>query len=176
MINLDEVRQILFNTQNLDGVISDVAGTVSKTDRYGRTYLHLAAEYDHPEMVHLLMQIGFNPNCVEKIGLTPLGVAVVKGNSEMVSLLLQFQADCKFSLPNAYHLATVLGKNDIVFLFDQHLDEEHINHSTLLDVSDVSPLVHSEPEGKSDKDFAFIYDRRKVKTPTFGDNGVEKLI
>ena len=64
----------------------------SRTPR-GNTLLHEAAEYDHPDIVQLLLLHGCQPNVRAKGGLTPLHVAAAKGHVGCVRALLESEAD-----------------------------------------------------------------------------------
>lgn len=64
----------------------------SRTQR-GITFLHEAAEHDHPDVVQLLLLHGCSPNVRSKGGITPLHVAAAKGHVGCVRALLENDAD-----------------------------------------------------------------------------------
>ena len=74
----------------------------------GKTALHLAAEYNHPSIVLLLLQKGANPLLYGWDEETPLFTAVAHGNGAAVSHLLKYDKEGKL-----VNKSNVRGKNPI---------------------------------------------------------------
>lgn len=171
----NELRQRLFNAKNVQGIIQEL-GTddIGMVDTYGRTFLHAAVETNDVDMFNLVTCIGCNPNVQEKTGLTPLCIAVIKGNSSMVLSLLELGANCKIAIPSAYDLAEELGENHITGLFNDYLQASSV--STLYDYCGIVRPLSPNSSNVKDHESSSGFDRCSVLTPVFGDNGVEKLV
>ena len=170
----NELRQRLFNSSKIEQIVSDV--NVYFKDNNGRSFLHLAVESNHKDIVDVLFSIGFNPNCTENIGVTPLGIAVIKGYVDIAKLLLDNGAECKFSCPSAYQIALDIGQNDILAIFDDYIARD-LNCSVML-MKQCNVPVNTNVTNVNDVKMndVFSFSRTNVKVPVFGDNGVEKLV
>ncbi|KIN06932.1 hypothetical protein OIDMADRAFT_91276, partial [Oidiodendron maius Zn] len=66
---------------------------VCATGEEGRTGLHLAASFGHPEVTKLLKEAGADVNGRDKKGLTPVYLACLWGNYGVVEVLCSLGAD-----------------------------------------------------------------------------------
>lgn len=126
----NQVRQELWNVQ---GPIAELLSNknlvlkLCKQDPYGRTMLHYAAERGHSDMVKLLLAHGTNPNAQEKIGLTPIALAVVCGHINVVQILLELPVALSSDQYSCIQLAGKLGHDAIVSLlvdYEYHQEAE----------------------------------------------------
>ncbi|CAI7754405.1 unnamed protein product [Closterium sp. NIES-53] len=62
-------------------------------ERSGWTALHLAAFYEHPEVVQVLLAAGADTDARNSTGNTPLQFACIKGNLDVARILLDAGAD-----------------------------------------------------------------------------------
>ncbi|CAI5531793.1 unnamed protein product [Closterium sp. Naga37s-1] len=62
-------------------------------ERSGWTALHLAAFYEHPEVVQVLLTAGADTDARNSTGNTPLQFACIKGNLDVARMLLDAGAD-----------------------------------------------------------------------------------
>lgn len=89
------------------------------------TLLHSAAKNNHVELVKFLLSVpGTDLNARTSIGCTPLFIAVISGNIEIVELLGRFGADTTVKILNGYvplHEAVSQGNIDIVRLLVSEL-------------------------------------------------------
>ena len=82
------------NTEELKGILSN--GMVDVNDKknvWGSTALHVAAKYNHQEVVDVLLNAGANPNEEEYDGDTPLHKAVRRVHKEVIQTLMEGGAD-----------------------------------------------------------------------------------
>ena len=73
----------------------DQGADIAKTDRRGRTVLHLAVMRENLEITRCLLEHGANVNCQDDEGVTPLHIAAIRKNDELVNLLIEHGADQK---------------------------------------------------------------------------------
>jgi len=66
---------------------------VEKSDKCGRTMLHLMAMRGYADASYLLLRMGADPNKADQWGITPLHLAVFVGAMPLVSTLLRFGAN-----------------------------------------------------------------------------------
>lgn len=71
----------------------------------GTSPLHFAAQFNHLEVVEMLLKAGISRDARNKVERTPLHVAAQEGNTEVVKFLISYGADvdcrdmvCNFSL------------------------------------------------------------------------------
>ncbi|KAI0965770.1 ankyrin repeat-containing domain protein [Xylaria arbuscula] len=69
------------------------SGISTKTRRFGRTALHLAALHGNPEVIEALMKNNSDVNALDKLGQTPLILAARYDRPKSINMLLQFKAD-----------------------------------------------------------------------------------
>jgi hypothetical protein len=168
-----EIRQVIANATDVTLLNTF---DLNVRDAYGRSYLHLAAEFAHLDMIDVLFQLGFNPNVVENIGITPLAVAVIKDNSAAIKMLLECGADCQFSIPSAYYIAKETSKEDILHTFDELLNNQHMNIQQLRQYCSIEVSQESDEPEATTEPTQFKFDRKRTQVPVYGDNGVEKQI
>ncbi|KAK5603515.1 hypothetical protein CRENBAI_005929, partial [Crenichthys baileyi] len=70
----------------------------------GFTPLYMAAQENHLEVVHFLLDNGSSQSIATEDGFTPLAVALQQGHDQVVSLLLENDTKGKVRLP-ALHIA-----------------------------------------------------------------------
>ncbi len=87
--DLDQVKSCL-----------DRGEDIEKTDRRGKTALHIAVMVEKPEVARYLLEHGANVNCQDDEGRTPLHIASILKNDELVNLLIERGADRK--IPDVY--------------------------------------------------------------------------
>ena len=176
----NEIRQSIFNTNNVYSLIEIYKKKDLKCrDIYGRTFLHMAVEHGHIDVVKFLFSCSFNPNACEGCGFTPLGLAVIKGNEEIVKLLLDNYADIRYSSPDAFTLAEELGENCILKIFNETLKADLDEETMLFAKCSVSNDITNHQKAA---DHTFVesedvpYERTSANVLMFGDNGCEKLV
>jgi ankyrin repeat protein len=80
------------NTERL-GLLLEAGIFVDSLDWFRRTALHFAVENRNPAACRVLLAAGSDPNVATDGGWTPLMMAAGKGNSHIVTSLLEFGAD-----------------------------------------------------------------------------------
>lgn len=92
----DELLGLLKKLVTLDkeSLIKTIA-TINKnqTNQSGKTILHLAADYNYPQLVQLLLEGGANPNIADYRGYTSLMTSLLDGNRQIAKLLLVYGAN-----------------------------------------------------------------------------------
>lgn len=68
---------------------------IAKSDRRGRTVLHLAVIRENLEITRFLLKHGADVNCQDDEGRTPLHIASTLKNVELTNLLIEHGADRK---------------------------------------------------------------------------------
>jgi acyl-CoA-binding protein len=66
---------------------------ISMRDKDGMSCLHWASDRGHGELVHFLLAKGGDPNAVDNCGNTPLHIAAMAGQKDVVRSLLDAKAD-----------------------------------------------------------------------------------
>lgn len=95
------------------------AGTpVNLATGRGDTLVMLAAYHGHADTVNALLARGADPNKANDKGQTPLAGAVVKGKRDIVEALVAAGADPKAGSPSAIEAAKLVGKDDLLNLFE----------------------------------------------------------
>lgn len=59
----------------------------------GTSALHLAAQFNHRDIVEILLRAGMSRDAKTKVDRTPLHIAVYEGHCQIVQLLLRHGAD-----------------------------------------------------------------------------------
>lgn len=71
---------------------------------YNQSLLHMAIQEGHKEILRLLLRRGgIAINCRDSLGMTPLQLAVRNGQTELVQILLDHDADMNAALPTSSH-------------------------------------------------------------------------
>mmetsp|Transcript_35160 Transcript_35160/g.44424 ORF Transcript_35160/g.44424 Transcript_35160/m.44424 type:complete len:309 (+) Transcript_35160:195-1121(+) len=92
---VDEVKAAL-EICNDQGTLCELLD-FKNPDDHDETPMHIAAEYGYPEMVRCLAKYGVNPDVVDDIGWTPLMIAALNGQFQVVQVLLEeLHADVTF--------------------------------------------------------------------------------
>ena len=171
------LRQSLWNTRDLPSFVAMLdAKTVHETrDLFERTLRHEAVENSHNEMVHLLFNLGFNPNVQEKCGLSPLCLAIIKSDVPLVKLLLSYGADINVTIPNPLEIAKKLNSTEIIENLQNTQCTSETDIKELCDMFSVSWLDDDKTNVNATTS-EYVFSRRTCKVPVFGDNGVEKLV
>jgi ankyrin repeat protein len=87
-INTNNIAEAKSLVQQID------EGELNKTDDYGKTALHLAAEKGHAPIVELLLsKDGVDVNAQDQYKYTALHKAASKGHKEIVTILLEHKAE-----------------------------------------------------------------------------------
>ncbi len=66
--------------------------TIDTTNQFGVPIINLAAAYDHPKCIEMLIARGADVNTVNKRGYTPLHAAAADRNEEIIAILLEVGA------------------------------------------------------------------------------------
>lgn len=95
-------------------------------DKIGNTLLHTAVTYGYWEITKLLLDQGFNLNDLNQKLQTPLCIAVIKKNPDIIELLLEYNADLLINNNNPDNLTTKMnGRSnnpEIINLFTKFQD------------------------------------------------------
>ena len=98
------------------------------TDHFGRTILHAAVEENNETLIQTLLHAGIDVNCLEGCGASPLTIAVLNKNEELVKLLHSNFALSSGPLfvrmPSPFDIAKAMGLDYVVNLFGNEPDEE----------------------------------------------------
>lgn len=103
---LDEARA--GNTAFVTGAI-DQGVPVDLTDASGNTLLMLAAYHGHTDLVAALLQCGADPDRQNDRGQTPVAGAVFKRYAEVITLLINGEANLDAGTPSARATAQMFG-------------------------------------------------------------------
>ena len=90
--------------------------------------LHHAVQNSNHSLVQTLINAGVNPNVKERCGATPIILAVIKGDAEMVKMLLLNFTICNdqffTSVPGPKKIAEKLGLETVRTLIEDCLAKE----------------------------------------------------
>ena len=138
-------------SDNIENALQSYKQDIYQIDEYGRTPLHVAAEYNKPKAIISLVNNGAEIEKKMPEGFTPLHIATLVQSLESVAALIKLNADI-----NAYdnaqdtslHIAAKIGNLDIIkFLMDHKasFNLSNINKMTPLSVA----VYHSKKEAAS---------------------------
>merc|ERR1712063_118472 len=80
------------NWEVVEDLLSSHPEAINATSKDGRNILHVAATLGHLHIVKNLIRLKIDLNSVMENGITPLMLAVAKGQTEVVQLLLEGNA------------------------------------------------------------------------------------
>ena len=152
------------------------------TDHHGCTVMHHAVQNGNYALVKTLLNAGVNPNVKENCGATPLTLAVLKGDEEMVQILLENFAICResfyTSVPGPKAIAEKQNCDNIKALIEHYLAGEDELDLSVWEITGIdSPQLTVAAEDLSDEvPKAYSRDIKKCKTLLVGDQGTNKLI
>ena len=126
---------------------------LDRSDQCNCCSLHVAVRKNAPNLVHLLLQHGANPNLKDDVGATPLHLATRNKAGEIVQMLLSHRADPEIKHHDGstpLHLAVRNKAGEIVRLLLNHGAETKIKnkdgstalHIALFDSQDVTILSY----------------------------------
>ena len=154
-------------------------------DHHGCPVLHHAVQNGNHSLVQTLINAGVNPNIKERCGATPLTLAVIKGDEEMVKLLLTNFAICddKYftSVPGPRKIAEKLGFETIRTLIETCLakeTEQDIAVSEAVQFGSTLPVgagMSTNPDSITRAD-NLSRKQTRGKTLMVGDQGTNKII
>ena len=139
----------------LDDLIEMLSKDVNKInatrDRYERTVFHRAVEMGNYALVKVLLAVGINPNAKEGCGATPMTIAVINSDINMIKLLLdnfaEFEGPVFGAFPTPLAMATAMELTDIIELFHSKSKE---NESCLVNVLQSNqPVLDPLPKNQS---------------------------
>ena len=152
------------------------------TDHHGCTVLHHAVQNGNVPLVQTLINAGINPNVKERCGATPLTLAVLKGDEQMVKILLENFAICNneffSSVPGPKQIADKLGLANISQLLKNSLaqeDEEDLKVWEATELATTDPPVADHFPGPDDEDKVYSRGSKSCKTLLVGDQGTNKI-
>ncbi len=161
-------------------------------NHHGCSILHHAVEEENLTLIKTLLNVGVNPNVKERCGATPLTLAIIKKNEEIVKLLLESYAeyDDKFctSVPGPRTMAGKLNIPSIEQLFDDLSTDEANCDKVIWDIVEIATVGHkhgidtpivfdNDTEDESTQVHTFSYDRSRPRSKTLvvGDQGTNKI-
>lgn len=152
-------------------------------DHHGCTVMHHAVQNGNLPLLQTRINAGVNPNVKERCGATPLTLAVIKGQEEMVKLLLDNFAICHaayfFSVPGPKQIAVKLGLDSISSLIESCLAQENEQDLAVWEMTELSttePDVVDNLPGPDDADPVYCRYIMNCKTLVVGDQGTNKII
>lgn len=157
----------------------------SAKDHHGCSILHHAVTNGNHSLVQTLINAGVNLNVKERCGATPLTLAVIKGDEEMVKLLLKNFAICddKYftSVPGPKKIAEKQGLTAIKSLIENCLAKEAVLD---IAVSEAVELTYKElgadttckTSDSTDAGSCNQKEQIREKTLVVGDQGTNKII
>ena len=154
-------------------------------NHHGCSILHHAVQNGNHSLVETLINAGVNLNIKERCGATPLTLAVIKGDEEMVKLLLMNFAICddKYltSIPGPRKIAEKLGFETIRTLIENCLAKESEQDIAVLEAVEFGSTDHSVGAGTSTNPDSITRadnlsgKQTRGKTLVVGDQGTNKI-
>jgi ankyrin repeat protein len=93
-VSVAEIAAAADNVKTLRLLLDQGVSPDFRDQRLGKSLLHIAAAYNRPENVKLLIARGANVDVFDNLGFTPLHVAALWNSTEVLELLLQHKAQC----------------------------------------------------------------------------------
>ena len=119
------------------------------TDHHGNSVLHHAVQNGDFGLVKTLINARVNINIRERCGATPLTISVLKGDEEMVKILLENFVICheRFftSVPGPKAIAKKFKLDNIQMLIDKYSDREDEQGLLVWKMIEVSSSEHVLP-------------------------------
>ncbi|XP_035231051.1 ankyrin-3-like isoform X1 [Stegodyphus dumicola] len=83
----------VYDVMQEEDLISQINDPITK----GLRLLHYAAYQNDPELLHLLLELGADPNVMDEVGFTPLHICAEKGYTDLILMLIQYGARVRFT-------------------------------------------------------------------------------
>jgi ankyrin repeat protein len=127
---------------------------VNKTDRYGRTMLHIAAENGNKSKVMMLIEHGAEIDLGDDTDKTALHYAVLNGHTSIINILLEEGCDANARDENGCTPILLVRRNvekiiPLLMNFDADIEAKNLEGKTLLNIA----------AEKRDKDFVTLLIR-----------------
>lgn len=138
--------------------------------------MHHAVQNGNLALLQTLINAGVNPNVKERCGATPLTLAVIKGQEEMVKLLLD-----NFAICHAAYFSSVPGPKQIAdkLRLDSISTQENEQDLAIWEMTELSttePDMVDNVPGPDDADPVHCRHIMNCKTLVVGDQGTNKII
>lgn len=160
--------------------------TSSITDHFGRTIVHAAVEDSNVTLLKTLIHVGVDVNCLEGCGASPLTLAVLNQNEQIVKLLHDHFAlssgPLYTSMPSPLDIAKTMGLEVMVKLFEN--DQDYNEDKILMQSFEECTCTYNTSDNvenievQSDKLHDFNFNRstcNSCPTVIVGDNGTNKV-
>lgn len=148
--------------------------------------MHYAVQNGNHSLVQTLLNAGVNPNVKERYAATPLTLAVIKGDEEMVTILLRNYSICDdsffVSLPGPKQIADKLELPAISAMIDDCIVRDKEQDIAVWEVMDFVPTVPEDATVNTSLSAAtegqFKYSRSldRCRTLVVGDQSTNKVI
>ena len=89
-VSTDEEKDNIF--EGVKNLLTQNINIKYKEDTHGQNFLHLAASKDDTRIIELLIEAGADVDSRDKIGKTPICIAIVAGHTEIVKKLIEKNA------------------------------------------------------------------------------------
>lgn len=128
---------LLTKRETLSSLLVPVTGSINHADSNKNQALHLATSNQYYKTVAQLLQRKANVNAQDKLGNTPLIIAIRHDDPKMVNLLLSYHADPAIKNKkhnSAFDLAKINNQKNMTRIFAQHkikLPENNQNYAQI---------------------------------------------
>ena len=155
-------------------------------DHHGLSIMHHAVQNGNHSLVQTLLNAGVNPNVKERCGATPLTLAVIKGDEEMVRILLRNYSICDdsffVSVPGPKQIADKLELHAISAMIDDCIARDKEQDIAVWEVMDFAPTVPGDAtvntslSAATEGQFKYSRSLHRCRTLVVGDQGTNKVI